>query len=215
MHKNNWNYLKWRLPDTCRGRILGTYKVEACDYIGFIPSPSKKYEIFKLSTENEKEINIFCKYSTDYEMRMHIRIWNIASREIYSAKVPKCFGFWKNKLFMEYIACSVTLEQFLWSDFALEELKTILEQLGCFMAILHYNGIRHKDLNLNNILYSMKTGFAYVIDFETSEENPQNTNSEFERELLTLKRNLAKKVRHEDTVDALSRSYDLKRLTLN
>ena len=206
----HWNYFKWKLPSECREKIIDKHTITECRHINLVLQQSKKYEIFKLITENGREINIFCKGATDYEMKMHRRIWELVHGETRSAKVPKCFGFWKNKLFLEYIPYSITFEQFLSSNHSLEELEAILEQLGIFLAILHNNRIQHKDLNLNNILYSTKTRTTYVIDFEISEENPVKTYLDSARDIFALKKHLTKHVGYTSTINALSSSYNLK-----
>ena len=211
----HWNYLKWKLPYGCREKIIDKHTITECYHSRLILQEFKKYDIFKLIAETGKEISIFCKSGTDNEIKMHRRIWNLVHRETRSAKVPKCFGFWKNKLFLEYIPCSITFEQFLSSNHSLEELEAILEQIGSFLAILHHNRIQHKDLNLNNIVYSTKTRTSYVIDFEISEEDPTKSFHDSSREIFVLKKYIIKYLGHTSTINTLSSSYNLKLNTLN
>jgi len=215
MHKTNWNYLKWKLPDRCRKVLLTDHNVKECYYNRLILSPSKKYDLFKLITESGKEIAIFCKYTIDNEMMMYNKIWDILQRENCSVKVPKCYGFWKNKLFMEYINESITLEQFLTSNYGLEELEELLENLGSFLALLHHNRFLHKDLNLSNILYSPKTQNIHIIDFELSEESTDRNNQNNVEEIQSIKRKLLKHIRHRDATDFLTNAYHTKLQSLN
>lgn len=214
MYTNDWNFIKWKLPDKCRQAILNSHNITECYHQELNLSPHKKYDLFKLVTENGKEISIFCKHTTDNEMIMHRRIWDILQGEECFVKVPKCFGFWKNKLFMEHLHNSITLEQFLGSSCTFEELEVILKELGSFLAILHKNRLLHKDLNLSNILYSQATRTIYVIDFELSGECVDNFQDNM-KEIQSIKRKLIGYVRNKETVDILTSSYNSKLMGMN
>jgi len=207
MYKHDWNYLKWKLPDTFRKTIMESYEIRECYHNTYAVSPSKKYDLFKLITQDGKEISMFCKNTTDYEMKMHRKIWELIEEKNCFAKVPKCFGFWKNRLFMEHLDESITLEEFLNSNYTARELETILEQLGSFLAVLHNNMLLHKDLNLNNVLYSPKNMHIHVIDFELSEEKLEKNTSEDKIEMLSIIRKLTKYISQKDVLDIFTNSY--------
>ncbi len=215
MHRNEWNYLKWRLPDTCRKTLSTDHSVKECYYIRLVLSSSKQYDLFKLITETGKEIAIFCKNTIDNEVTMYKKIRDILQRNNCSVKVPRCYGFWKNKLFMEYIKDSITLEQFLSSSYTLSELESLLENLGRFLALLHHNRFLHRDLNLSNILYSPKTQNIHIIDFELSEENTDRDDQNNIREIESIKRKLSKHIRTENAADALTVAYYTKLRSLS
>lgn len=207
MHINDWNFLKWKLPDRCRQVILKNHIVKECYYNGLILSASKKYDLFKMITESGKEIAIFCKNSMNNEMILHRKIWNILQRENCPVKVPKCYGFWKNKLFMEYVSDTITFEKFLTSNYSPDKLEILLGHLGGFLALLHNNGFLHKDLNLSNILYSSKTQNIYIIDFELTEVSTSSNYQNNVEEIQSIVKKLKKYIKHIDGINFLNNAY--------
>lgn len=207
MLKANWNYVKWKLPSGCRETIARRYSITDCYYSSLSPTMSKKFDVFKLVTKSGKEIGIFCKYSSEYEMNMHRKICDLVHGTDCSAVVPRYFGFWKNRLFIEYLQDSVTLEQFFATEHTDEEIESILEQLGKFLAVLHSNRILHRDLNLGNIMYSQKDMKIHVIDFELSEDVKERTGADNSREIRSIVRQLSAYIKNKDLISTLEREY--------